>query len=180
MELKVKFLIVCAVIALVHSSPMPQEIDAEAIAEVETTTAAHPSRPSRPSRPTRPQRPLINAISSAIQTINSVFTTAGNIAQSAFGTVTNTGYNAAQSAADSANYYINSAADTFQSGLSTATNIVTTPWALLPSAAPAVIATDENGAQIPIESLAANPDEPAARRISSTVREVTVPRNIAA
>lgn len=154
MELKVKFLILCAIVALAHSSPMPQEIGEE----VETTTAAV-SRPSRPTLP-RPNRPLINAITSAFQSINNAFSSAGNLAQNALGTVTASGYTVAQNAADSANNFMNSAADSFQNGINSVTstvnqniNLAAAAWR--PTAgAPEIVATDENGSPIPIESLA--------------------------
>lgn len=183
MEIKVKFLIVCTVIALAHTLPMPQQV-VEDVVIIEPTTVA---TPTRPSRPTRPARPLISALTSAINSINTAFTTAGNLAQNAFGTVTTTGYNVAQSAADGANYFINTAADTFQSGLNTVAstvnqniNLATAPWR--PTEAPSIIATDENGVPIPIESLA-NPEleiVPAAAVRQPEVPEVVVAEKVAA
>lgn len=156
MEFKVKFLIICVVVAMAYASPMPQE-------EVEVATVAA-TRPPRPTHP-RPNRPLINAITSAFQSINSAFTTAGNLAQNAFGTVATTGYTAAQNAAEGANYYLNSAADTFQSGLNTVNqniNLATGAW--LPTSAPAIVPSNENA-------------EPAS---ANEVSEVFVPEAIAA
>lgn len=119
MEFTVKLVVACAIVAVAYASPMPQE-------GVEAAVA-----------PAQPNRPLINAITSAFQSINNAFSTAGSLAQNAFGTVANTGLTAAQTAADNANYFINTAADTFQSGLNTVNqniNLATAAWR--PSQAP--------------------------------------------
>lgn len=139
MEFKVKFLIVCAVVALAHSSPMPQE------EVVETTTAG---------RPPRPNRPLINAITSAFQSMNSAF----NLAQTALGSVTSSGYTVASNAAESANQFMASAANSFQSGINTVTNsvshnVIAAASAWRPTEPPSIAVVDENGVPLDGEDV---------------------------
>ncbi|XP_031621734.1 cell wall protein DAN4-like [Contarinia nasturtii] len=147
-----KIILVCALIALVHSSPFPQEedfpfdpnfdlLDSTTVASpsssssssppttttttTTTTTSTTTVRPTRP-RPSPPRRPIITAIAQSIQNVNNAFTSTGTMFQTLLTYFTGIPFNqaaqTAQNVASSAGKLIGNAVQTMMHRVSSIAN----------------------------------------------------------
>lgn len=100
MKIAVSIFVLCAVIAFVQSTPVPQEVEV-------------------PAEAAAPNRPLLNVISAAADT-----------ASLAFNGLANTGLNVVKSVAEGTSKVIGSAAGAMTTGINTAAQTITSTLSL--------------------------------------------------